>query len=469
MALDRLSALDASFLHQEGPDAHMHIGGIAIFAGAPPTLEELLARTRSRLAHAPRYRQRLEHTPLDRGRPAWVDDPSFRVEYHLHHVALPAPGDRATLLELVERIFSTQLDRSRPLWELWLVEGAPDGTFACVFKTHHALVDGIGGIGLTTLLMDGDGAQDDVETEAEREPSTPLSGPSLMLAELAATLRGGVALAGRALAAAADPAATLAAARNVVAGLGEVTRAVASPAPRSPLNRPIGPHRRLAFVTRPLADVAAAGRPFGATVNDVVLAAVAGALRRLLLSRGASVSGPPLRALVPVSVRDGGASGELGNRLAAVRAPLPVGIADPLARLAAVTGEMNRVKRSGQASASGLIAALQNYAPPGMLAWSSRIQFSTWLFNLLVTNVPGPRETQRLFGCELVELQPVAFLARDHALAVAALSYHGELSFGLIADAEALPELHTLGEWIGEELDTLIRLTRRPGQPASAS
>jgi WS/DGAT/MGAT family acyltransferase len=469
--LDRLTALDASFLHQEGPESHMHIGALTIFDGPPPTFDELIALIGSRLHLVPRYRQRLVRTPLDRGRPVWIDDAAFRLEYHVRHVALPDPGDRDQLLTLLSRVFSTQLDRRRPLWELWFVEGLAGGGFAFIFKTHHAVIDGIAGVDLATVIFD-------LESEGEPEPEptaeaewTPGRRPGLLeLLALGAArdARDSLSLVTGALAAGAHPQRAARRLLDAAGGIGEIAWAALNPAPDTPLNVPIGPHRRFVTVDGRLEDFKTIKNALGGTVNDVVLAVVTGALRDFLQSRGVRTEGLELRALVPVSLRGASGGGDvIGNQLAAMRATLPVHIADPLARLEAVRTSMEGIKESRQALGAEVLAGVQNFAPPTILAQASRINFSTRLFNLLVTNLPGPQVPLYVLGREIREVYPIAFLPRDHALAVAIMSYNGQMNFGLLADSQTLPELDQLGGWVSDALEELLALARAaPRGPA---
>ena len=454
--LDRLSALDASFLHQEGPETHMHIGALAIVDGPAPGLDELLATIDSRLHRVPRYRQRLAHTPFDRGRPVGIDDPAFRLEFHVRRAALPAPGGHEQLLAMLAQIFSAQLDRRRPLWELWFIEGLHDDRFALIFKAHHAVTDGVAGVDLATVVLDPNGEPD------ERAPDwTPARSPSAAeLVALAATrdAQAAVALLTHALAAAMRPQQAAARLHAALDGVGEVVRATLDPAPATPLNVPIGPYRRFVTVTCPLADLRAISDRFGGTVNDVVLAVVSGALRRFLDARAVRTEGLELRALVPVSLRGADEGRAAGNRVAALRAPLPVGLADPLARLSAVTTAMIELKESRQALGSEVLVSLQDFAPPAILSQAARMSFATRLFNLLVTNVPGPQAPLHVLGREIREVYPVALLPRDQALSVAVLSYNGQLNFGLLADFDTLPELEQIGEWLLQEIDALLAL-----------
>jgi WS/DGAT/MGAT family acyltransferase len=455
--LDRLSSTDASFLHQEGHASHMHIGAVLIFEGPSPAFEDFLDHVRGRLHLVPRYRQKLANPPLETGRPLWVDDPSFNLEYHVRHTALPTPGTEGQLLRLAARIASQQLDRSKPLWEMWLVEGLEDGGFALLSKTHHSLVDGVSGVDLATVLFDLEPSPD--PPPADLEPWQPKAEPSA--AELAvAGIRGMVGaaagIASRGLAAATHPSAGLERIRDTAEGLGEIGWAMLNPAPDTPLNVEIGPHRRYAVVRQELADYKKIKDAFGGTVNDVVLTVVSGALGKWLRSRGIQTEGLEMRGLVPVSVRGQDDRGTLGNRLTVMRAPLPVYISDPVARLRFVKKAMDGLKESKQAVGAATLAAVNEMAPPTILAQASRLNFSTRLFNLIVTNIPGPQFPLYVLGRQIKDLFPVAFLPRDHALAVAIMSYNGGLDYGLLADYDALPDLDVLAEGIQETLDQLL-------------
>jgi WS/DGAT/MGAT family acyltransferase len=459
--LDRLTAVDASFLHNEGEASHMHVGGVTIFEGPPPAIEDFLDHIRGRLHLVPRYRQRLAVPPLETGRPVWVDDVSFNLEYHVRHTALPEPGDDDQLLMLAARIFSQRLDRAKPLWEMWFVEGLEANRFALVNKTHHALIDGISGVDLMTVLFDLEPVPRRVEGGEEWQPEPAPSPLDLMAAGVRGTLRGAVDLATRAASAATRPEDSLRQAREAVEGLGEVVWAGLNPAPDTPLNLEIGPHRRIAVVRNDLADFKAIKNELGGTVNDVVLTVVAGALRRWLHSRGVRTEGLELRGLVPVSIRAADERGQLGNRIAAMRAPLPVYIGDPVARLRFVRAAMDGLKQSKQAVGAEVMAGVQSFAPPTVLAQASRIAFSTRLFNLIVTNVPGPQIPLYLLGRELQDLFPIAFLPDRHALAVAIVSYNGMLNFGLLADYDAIPDLDVIEEGLAAARDELLSAAGR--------
>jgi len=457
--LDRLTPVDASFLHQEGPVSHMHIGGLTLMEGPPPTMEEFLEQIRKRLHLVPRYRHKLAHTALDSGRPVWVDDPSFNLDYHVRHTALPAPGRWEQLQDLTARIFSQQLDRSKPLWEMWLIEGLQENRFALITKTHHSLIDGIAGVDLATVLFDL--SPDPPPLSHSGRPWEPHSEPGtaqLVAAGLLGAVRTGLALAEGAFDAVAHPERALARAREAAEGVGEIVWAGLNPAPETPLNVPIGPHRRFVSIASQLEDFKRVKNAFGGTVNDVILAVVAGALRSFLVSRGRRTEGVEMRALVPVSVRAEDEHHRGGNRIVVMRGPLPVYIADPLDRLRFVSQAMAGLKESKQALGAEVISGAQNFAPPTILAQASRLNFSTRLFNLIVTNVPGPQFPLYVLGREMLQAIPVAFLPENHALAIAIMSYNGQLNFGLLGDFDALPDIDLIAENIAAELATLLSL-----------
>jgi diacylglycerol O-acyltransferase / wax synthase len=459
---DRLTAVDASFLAQESASSHMHVGAVTIFEGPAPAYEDLAAHIRSRLHLVPRYRQRLAFPPAETGRPVWVDDPTFHLDYHLRHTALPAPGSEAQLRAMAARIVSQQLDRSKPLWETWLIEGLEDGRFALISKTHHALVDGIAGVDLATVIFDLTPEpppvdHPDAAWEPEPEP-TPLQ---LAARGIRGIVRTPFSLGARAAGAAARPGQALELAREAAEGVGEIVWAGMNPAPETPLNVEIGPHRRFVGVRNQLEDFKTIKNAFGGTVNDVVLTVVSGSLREWLQSRGVRTEGLELRALVPVSIRASHEQGQLGNRIAVMRGPLPVYVEDPVARLQAVRQAMGELKESKQAVGAEVLAGVQNFAPPTILAQASRLNFSTRLFNLIVTNVPGPQFPLYVRGRELDDVFPVAFLPENHALAIAIMSYNGKINFGLLGDYDALPDIGAIADGIEASLAELVSLAGR--------
>ncbi|MGH2834918.1 MAG: WS/DGAT/MGAT family O-acyltransferase [Solirubrobacteraceae bacterium] len=459
--LDRLTAVDASFLHQEGASSHMHIGGLTLLEGPAPPMEDFLEQIRRRLHLVPRYRHKLAYTALDSGRPVWVDDPNFNLEFHVRHTALPAPGSWEQLRNLTARIFSQALDRSKPLWEMWLIEGFEGGRFALISKTHHSLIDGIAGVDLATVLFDVSPEPPPLRHSGRAwKPHAEPDTSELVAVGLRGAIRAGVEIAGAALGALTRPERTLERVKEAAEGVGEIVWAGLNPAPATPLNVPIGPHRRFVGIAADLDDFKLVKNVLGGTVNDVVLAVVTGALRAFLLDRGVRTEGMEMRALVPVSVRTLGERHETGNRIAVMRGPLPVYIADPLQRLRFVRHAMDGLKESKQALGAEAIASAQNFAPPTILAQASRLNFSTRLFNLIVTNVPGPQFPLYVLGRKMERVFPVAFLPENHALAVAIMSYDGEMNFGLLGDFDALPDLESIGESIKSELAVLVEIAR---------
>jgi diacylglycerol O-acyltransferase len=478
---DRLTALDSSFLHLEDAASHMHVASVTIFEGPPPTYEEFLAHIDSRLSLVPRYRQKLRFVPLNQGRPVWVDDPHFNLEYHVRATALPPPGSEEQLKNLASRVFAQQLDRTKPLWEIWLVQGLERGEdspsdaarFAVLAKTHHAVIDGVAGVDITAVLFD-----------TAREPETPpatdgrwhprpeptsaqLLGEALIEratqpAEIArsvrAALRAPRQIARRGL--------------DALSAIGSLARTGLA-APSSPLNVDIGPHRRYDWVRTDLSELKEIKDRLGGTVNDVVLTVVTGALRRFLEQRGESVDELTMRAMVPVSVRREEEYGQAGNRVAAMMAPLPIYEPDPVERLHLVREELAHLKQGGQAVGAQVLTQLSGLAPPTVMAQAARLQSRQRFFNLVVTNVPGPQIPLYVLGRKLIDLFPMAPLARRQALCIAVMSYNGKMNFGLLGDFDAMPDMRIFAESLTESLDELrtaagIRKRRTARRPAAA-
>ncbi len=441
MSEDRLSGLDSSFLHMERAGAHMHVASTIIFEGPTPSHQEFRDHIASRLHLVPRFRQKLRFVPFSQGRPVWVDDPHLNLEYHVRQTALPAPGSEEQLRNLAARIFSQQLDRSKPLWELWLVEGLDGDRFAVVGKSHHALVDGISGVDITTVLFD-----------LEREPENPPARPPQWAPRPEPT---DLQLLGEALRERATSPrevargfrAALRGPRQVLRGLtatGEMIGAGLS-APSTPFNVEIGPHRRIAFARADLGALKRVKDEHGGTVNDVVLSVVAGALGNYLRARGHDTEGLEMRAMVPVSVRAEEERGALGNRIAAMMAPLPVGCEDPVERLRLVTTAMGDLKGSGQAVGAEILTRVTDFAPPTIAAQAARLQPAQRFFNLVVTNVPGPQFPLYVLGRKMEAIFPMVPLARRQALCVGIMSYNGQVNFGLVGDYDAMADLDSFG------------------------
>jgi diacylglycerol O-acyltransferase len=445
---DRLTAVDASFLVREA-GTHMHIGGVLVFEGPPPAREEFEDHIESRLHLVPRYRQKLAHPRFEMGRPMWIDDPSFNLGYHVRHSALPSPGSEHELRQLVGRIFSQRLDRSKPLWEIWLVEGLEDGRFAVISKVHHSLVDGISGVDLTTVMFDvsPEGTPGLPEPDSWRPHPEP-SDRELVAEGVKGLVKFPFGVMRKAASMVAHPGATAESVREAAEGMSEVLWSMVNPAPRTPLNQDIGTHRRVEWVETSLADLKEIKDALGGTVNDVFLTVVASSLQRWLQSRGIRTEGLQLRGCVPVSIRPKGEEGALGNRITMMMGPLPVYANSPRERYRIVQEAMAGLKESKQAQGAEMIANLQDFAPPTILAQASRLNFSNRFYNLLVTNVPGPQFPIYLLGRELLQLRPVAFLAPRNALAIAIMSYNGSVFINLIGDYDALPDLDRLAEHV---------------------
>ena len=473
MASDRLSGLDASFLHLEHGPAHMHVASTTLFEGPTPSYDELCEHIESRLHLVPRFRQKLRSVPLGQGRPKWIDDPQFNLRYHIRHTALPPPGDEAQLLTLAARVFSQRLDRSKPLWEMWLVDKVEGGRFALVTKSHHALVDGVSGVDITNVLFD---TAPDPESVPAREPWTPHPEPSsaqvltealLERATSPAEIVRGVRAVFRA------PRRIAAAAIDAAEAAGTFARAGLA-APSSPFNVDIGPYRRFATVRADLSEIKRIKNAVGGTVNDVVLAAVSGALGRYLRQHGHSTHELELRAMVPISVRTDDQHGALGNRVSSYMTPLPVWCEDPAARLRLVSETMGDLKQSKQAVGATLMTELTDFAPPTIAAQAARLQSRQRFFNLVVTNVPGPQFPLYLLGRELEAIFPMVPLAKRQAVCFGIMSYNGQVNFGLTADYDAFGDLETLAVDLEDSLAELADLappekpSRRPARRAPA-
>ena len=451
---ERLGVLDELFLHLEGPDTHMHVGGAAIFEGPPPDYEEVLDMVRARLQMVPRFRQKLVTVPFGLGRPAWVDDTHFNLEYHVRHTALPSPGDDSKFRRLTARIMSQQLDRAKPLWEIWFAEGLTNDRFALISKTHHCLVDGVSGADIMSVILDLGPEPQHIDPQPWRPDPEPTPDQLLLdalrerltsPAEIVRTLQSSVIDPGK------IPNRLLESVRALAAFVGGSLDF----APTSSLNQPIGPHRRFETVLVELAEIKRIKNALGGTVNDVVLAAVAGGLRRLLKARGERVDELVLRAMVPVSVRAEAERGALGNRVASMWAPLPVYEPDPRRRLEKISETMGDLKQSGQAVGAQVLASLGEYAPPTIVAQAARLVARQRAFNLVVTNVPGPQIPLYTLGREMKEVYPVLPLADNTTLGVALLSYNGTIGFGLLGDYDTAADVAVLAEGIEKSIAEL--------------
>jgi diacylglycerol O-acyltransferase / wax synthase len=451
---ERLSVLDELFLHLEGPNTHMHVGGVAVFEGPAPSWQETLDGVASRLHLVPRFRQKLATIPYGLGRPVWVDDPHFNLSYHLRRITLPTPGDAAALKQLVAEVMSQQLDRSKPLWEMAFVEGLSNHRFAVISKTHHCVVDGVSGTDIMSVLMDISPRTRDVVAPAWDPAPEPTSDE--LLAEAVAERLTSPAELWRSVQSALMDRSNLPG--KIVGGARALSAFVGGSldfAPLSSLNRSIGPERRFETVLADLDGFKRVKNSLGGTVNDVVLAVVAGGLGHLLRARGEVTDGLELRAMVPVSVR-AREPRSAGNRLAALWARLPVGEEDPVTRFLAVTEGMRDLKRSGQSVGAQLLTRVGEYAPPTVLARASRIVARQRAYNLVVTNVPGPQFPLYLMGHQMQEVYPILPLSDNTTLGVALLSYNGTIGFGFLGDRDTAPDLGVLAEGVEKSIAELI-------------
>ncbi len=457
---ERLTPLDASFLYLERPPMHMHVAALSVFDPATRPdgrlpFEDVVAQLAARIHLVPRLRQKVRMVPGNLALPVWVDDPRFDLDLHLRRVALPAPGGRRELADLVGRALSAPLDRTRPLWELWFIEGLADGEVATLLKVHHAMIDGIAGVQLAGVLWD-------LEPTPPPPPPPPAwqPGPEPTAAELLAdalrelavhparTLVEGLERLRRQPAVAALSVGSVLA--GVRAGLGM------GPRPASPLDVEIGPNRRFAMAEAPLERFRAIKGALGGTVNDVVLAAVGGALHRFLRSRREPTRGRVLRALVPVSVRAPG-DRSIGNRVAPALVDIPVGPMGAKRRLAEVRRGTERLKSSMMALSADAIISLGAYAPAGFLAAAARIAASGPWFNLVVSNIPGPPQPMYLAGARLLASYPAMPLGRNAAVSIACTSLGGTMGFGITADRDAVPDVEVLAGALREAIDELAK------------
>jgi diacylglycerol O-acyltransferase len=464
---DRLSGLDTSFLQLERGPAHMHVASTTIFEGPTPEYTDFRDHIASRLHLVPRFRQKLRFVPLGQGRPVWVDDPQLNLDYHVRHTALPPPGSEEQLRTLAARIFSQRLDRTKPVWEMWLVDGVAQDRFAIVAKSHHCLVDGVSGVDITTVLFDLDR---EPEAAIQPDPWIPDPEPS-----------GGQLLGDALVERATSPAEIVRGARAVLeaprqmatAAVGAVEAAgsfirTGFAAPDSPLNSRIGPYRRFAWVRTVLAELKRIKDRVGGTVNDVVLAAVAGALGRYLRAHGHSTKELELRAMVPISVRADEEHGALGNRVSAMMAPLPVWCEDPVVRLRTMTTRMGDLKSSRQAVGASLLTEATDFAPPTIAAQAARLQSRQRFFNLVVTNVPGPQFALYLLGRQLEDIFPMVPLAENQSVCFGIMSYNGGVNFGITADYDAMPDLDSLAGDLESAIAELSEVAASDGVRSAA-
>jgi diacylglycerol O-acyltransferase / wax synthase len=458
---DRMTALDTWFLHVEDDVNHMHIGSVGIFEGPVPDWAEMRDAIGSKLDLIPRYRQRYRDVGLGLARPIWVDDPHFQLDYHVRHTALPRPGTHEQLRRLVGRIMGQQLDRHRPLWETWFVEGLADERWAMISKVHHCVVDGIAGADLLAIVLEAD-------PEARPSPVAPFQPAAAPTRRAVATevVRSVAARPVEALRVvgehARDPLETASRGVAAVRGAGELA-GIFQPMPRTSLTGPIGPHRRWATALTDLDEAKAVKRALGGTVNDVILAAITNCYRELLRERDELSSHAVVRTMVPVSLRGEDRRGELHNRVAALFVPLPVGADEPAERYRAVRDTMAETKVSGEHVTTAALVGASGLAPTMFVGLALRtvsqlLQRSQRYVTTVTTNVPGPQQPQYLLGRRMLEAYPYVPIAEGVRTGVAIFSYDGQLAFGVTADFDEVPDVEVLTDGIEHGMADLVGL-----------
>jgi diacylglycerol O-acyltransferase len=456
---ERLSALDASFLYLERPHVHMHVAGLAVLdpstrPAGPLSFDDLARLVSQRIHLVPRFRQKVLIPPFRAGRPLWVDDDGFDLMFHLRRAALPAPGGRRELAEFVQRVHSRPLDRTKPLWEIYLIEGLEDGYVAVLSKSHHAMIDGISGMDIASVMFDFTPDTQRIHPPGRWEPE-PRPAPVNLWAgavadQLAHPLRSLADGTGRLLRAPAEVAERV---RGLAAGVASLVSL--GQAPAGPFNVPIGPNRRFSMAEVPVSDARAIKNSLGGTVNDVILASVAGAIRRLLRRRRDPIRGLTLRALMPVSIRDDSQRMALGNRVSVFFVDLPIGIRDPVRRLRAISMATVTLKSSHQAVAATALINSARWAPPTLHGLAARLLARQRLVNLVVSNVPGPQVPLFLDGARLLVAYPVMPLGPTMALSAAVTSLSGTMGFGFTGDWDALPDIDDLARDLLDEVESM--------------
>jgi WS/DGAT/MGAT family acyltransferase len=455
MTREQLTPLDAAFLELEQADecSHMHIGWAMVFdpllGGGAPAVEDVRALLDGRLDAMPRFRKRLSHPRTGGLRwPSWEPDPHFDIASHVRHATLPAPGGDAELLDWMADFYSHRLDRSRPLWEITLLDGLAQGRWSLVTKVHHSLVDGVSGVSVTNLILDDSPVRPPAGDTARTVPAPAASDPPSGRPGLAAGMRAGM-----------DLARHPARVRDLLGQVRTLTeflvRDEVIPAPHTSLNVPIGGNRRMAFVTAPLADLKAIKSRLGGSVNDVVLAIASGGLRHLLESRGEPLPRRGVRVMVPVNVRRATEMMALGNKVSSLFVGLPVAERDALGRYRATVELTEALKRSGVAGGAEALMAVAGAAPPVLHAALARLAFTPRLFNLTITNVPGPQTTLYALGAPMRRVIPLVPIFANHAVGFAVVSYDGEVVICLNGDHGAMPDLDVLAEGLERSLDEL--------------
>jgi WS/DGAT/MGAT family acyltransferase len=458
---ERLTALDAQFLHLETPAVHMHVAGLTVLdPSTRPSgrlrFEDLRELIEQRIHLVPRFRQRVVNVPLNIGRPVWVDDPAFDLGFHMRRAALPAPGGRRELADYVQRVHSRPLDRSKSLWEMYFIEGLEDGHVAILSKVHHALIDGVSGIDIATVLLDftiEPRAYDVQRYEPRSEPSPQELFIDAVREQVVHPVRAGLETLEQAVR---TPVQALQQAQAVVGGLASVLSQ--GQAPRSIFNRPVGPNRRFAMAEAPVEDFKLVKDALGGTVNDVVLTVVASSLHRFLERRALGTTpDQTLRTMVPVSTRDESQRMALGNRVTNIFVDLPVGPMDPAERLHRITKVTKDLKSSHQALGATALMDIGTWSPPTLHALAARLAARGRFINLVVSNVPGPQVPLYLAGARMVATYPMMPLAETCALSIALTSLAGVMAFGLTSDWDTLPDIDMLA---GDLLASLEELKK---------
>ncbi len=465
--IDHLTPLDSAFLElEEGdPASHMHVGWAMVFdplpGGGAPGVDQVRAQLDTRLSVLPRFRRRLsEQQTGGLSWPSWVEDESFDVATHVRHAALPAPGGDEELLDWLGDFYSHRLDRAHPLWEMTLLDGLAEGRWAIAAKVHHCLIDGMSGASVTTLILDAEPEPEPGSMGllgAFEAPPDNEHGGRWPLSAVTDAARAGVDLA-------LHPR-KLGAMLSRSRGLAELlVRDELRGAPQASINVEIGAGRRMAKVAAPLEDFKEIKQSLGGTINDVVLAASAGGLRRLLESRGEEPHPRGMRAMVPVSVRQDSEKVALGNRVSSLFVDLPVGEPDPVGRYRRTLEAAEQLKHSSQAAGSETLIELAGYAPPVVHAAVAQLSFTPRLFNITITNVPGPQVTLYALGAQLRRIIPLVPIFAFHAVGIAVASYDGEIVFGLSGDRGSVPDLDVLAEGIEDSIAELLEVARtQPG------
>ena len=457
--MERLGPQDASFLYLETPSVHQHVGGLAILdpstaPGGRLTYEDLVRVISSRLHLAPRFREKVVFPPLAAGRPVLVDDENFDLSFHLRRAALPSPGGRRELIDYVQRVISRPLDRTKPLWESYLIEGMQEGLMAILAKVHHSMVDGMGAIDLASALYDFS-SEPQVLTPP---PWTPEPEPGrldllrdALKDQIAHPTRGAVELFQRTMDA---PTRVMRQFLDVAGGLRDVVTG-GMIAPSSPLNRKVGPNRRFAMAEAPVQTFKDIKRALRGTVNDAVLATVAGALHRFFRHRREPTRDRFLRAMVPVSVRTRDDASALGNRVSSIFVDLPIGPMGPKKRLRSISERTRHLKESNYAVGAQFLMNIGTWAPPTIHAMAARLAARSRLINLVVSNVPGPQIPMYIAGARLLAQYPIIPIAETMGLSIAVTSLAGTMAFGITADWDTLPDIEVLAEGIQDSLDEL--------------